>query len=438
MVGPGRNQGAVQAPNGPAPTSPATPAYTPTPMMPDPYVEPASYGPPAPPAEPYTLYEGPRYQADVKQDNVCVFASVDYIHWWTRRERTPPLLTTGNAGTPNTGTLGNPDTVVLLGGGSITPHEFSGVQAAFGIWLDPERLTSLEVGGFYLGKNSRQYSFASDANGNNVIAQPVVTVFPGATTYGEGALPIALPGLLAGSANFSSVMNLLGAEANFGRNLIRLNGWSLDALLGFRYMYLNDTLTANQNFTVLPAAAGGVAFVGVPQPAGANFALNDSFNLTNRFYGGQIGARVDWVSCYKIDVGATIKVAFGDTAHTAIIDGTTTLNNAGASATAPGGAYSQPSNIGRFNTNDFTVVSELTFTIGYQVHPNIRLTAGYNLIYWPRVERAGSQIERTIDPGQSPTDPAFVAGTVGTFPRFLNYHSDFWAQGINVGVELKY
>ncbi len=68
--------------------------------------------------------------------------------------------------------------------------------------------------------------------------------------------------------------------------------------------------------------------------------------------------RGDWVSCFGLDVGATVKVAFGDTAHTAIIDGSTTLNSGGTSNTAPGGAYSQPSDIGLHNTNDFTVVTE--------------------------------------------------------------------------------
>ncbi len=269
MVGPGKNLTAAQAP-APAPTSaqPPAPGYAPAPVMADPYMEFAPCCPPGPPAEPYTLYEGARYLADVKQDSVCVFGQVNYIHWWTRRDQTTPLLTTGDPTIPgqNVGTLGNPDTTVLLGGGSIAPHEFSGVQANFGLWLDPERLNSLEFGGFVLGKVGRQYNFASDANGFPVLAQPVV--IPGATGYTENAFTIANPGLLTGRASFSDVMNMMGAEVNFGRNLIRYNGWTLDALMGFRYMYLNDTLTATQSSTVLPALAGGIAFLGNPIPAG--------------------------------------------------------------------------------------------------------------------------------------------------------------------------
>jgi Putative beta barrel porin-7 (BBP7) len=425
MVGPEKSPLAAQPPA----KAPA-PALHPAPMMPDPFFAPACDGPPAPPAEPYTLYEGPRYMAEVKQDNVCVFGQVSYIHWWTRHEQTPPLLTTGNANLANPGSLANTDTTVLLGGGPIAPHEFSGVQAGFGMWLDPDRVNSVELGGFYLGKNSRQYNFASDANGNNVIVQPILSGNPPA----ENTLPIALPGLLAGSASVNSIMNMLGADINFGCNFIRYNGWTLDGLIGVRYMYLNDTLTSNQNFTVLPAATGAVSFLGVPQPAGTNFVLNDSFNVTNRFYGGQIGTRLDWVSCYKFDLGAVFKVAFGNTAHAVIIDGNTTVNG----VTAPGGAYAQPSNIGHYSVNDFTTVTDLTLSVGYQIHPNIRLTAGYNLIYWPQVERAGEQIDRTLSAGQTPSGASFVPGTIAANPRFLNARSDFWAQGISVGVEVKY
>ena len=65
----------------------------------------------------------------------------------------------------------------------------------------------MEIGGFYVGTNSRQYSFASDVNGNNVIAHPVVAVFPPNTTYGEGSQFVAFPGALTGSVTYSSTMS---------------------------------------------------------------------------------------------------------------------------------------------------------------------------------------------------------------------------------------
>ena len=158
--------------------------------------------------------------------------------------------------------------------------------------------------------------------------------------------------------------------------------------------------------------------------------------MTNRFY-AQIGARLDWVSDCKFDLGAIVKVAFGDTVHTGIVDGSTTLTNGGVSTTAPGGAYALPSDIGTHQSGDFTVATELDLTIGYQIHPNIRLIAGYTLLYWPNVETAGEQIDRTQSSGQGPDHPAYN-GSTGTSPRFLERAAISWAQGLNLGVELKY
>ena len=200
---------------------------------------------------------------------------------------------------------------------------------------------------------------------------------------------------------------------NLGRNIYRLNGWTLDGLAGFRYMYLNDTLTAYQNSTLLAGGTGTPSWASRNPPAQLRhqrFVQHDQ-SLLRR----PTGHRFNWVTCSKFDIGTTIKVAFGNTAHTAIIDGSTTLNNAGTAAPHHGGVYAQPSNIGQHGSNDFTVIPDLTLTFGYQIHSNIRLAFGYNLIYWPRVVRAGEQIERTIDPGQSPAGPGAAAGTAGTY-----------------------
>ena len=149
-----------------------------------------------------------------------------------------------------------------------------------------------------------------------------------------------------------------------------------------------------------------------------------------------MGARLNWTHC-KWDIGATAKLALGATAHTVIIDGTTTLNATdGTTVVAPGSTVAQPSNMGRHTSTDFSVVPEVTATVGYQVFPCIRLLVGYNLLYWTRVQRAGNQIDRQIDFAQSPTSSALPVA--GTSPQFLNQRSDFWAQGINLGIEIKY
>jgi hypothetical protein len=393
-----------------------------------------------PPPEPYTVYEGPRSLAEMKQDNAeHVWVQTNFIHWYIRRDSTPPLVTTGNVNTPNSdpGKIGNADTVVLVGDGSIGPTEFSGVQATVGMWLDDERLNGIEASGFWLGKNSRQYSVHSDGTGNPPISQPIIV---GGV---EQVLQIATPGTLAnpvdlaGKIGISTVLSFGGAEFNFTHNLMRTGGFTLDVLAGVRYMYMNDSLSMDQSITTLPGANLQIPFLGVPQPAGTNFVLNDSFNVTNRYGGGQVGARVDW-AWRNLDVNALLKIGAGDTNHLFIINGSSTINAIdGTHGTAPGGTLAQLSNIGRYSSNDFSVVPELTITFGYQVTPNLRVTAGYTLLYWSNVMRVGNNIDRNIDPGQVPT-AAFPTVTTGTQPAFPAIRTEFWAQGVNVGMELKY
>jgi hypothetical protein len=373
------------------------------------------------------MYEGRRYAAEMKQDDTRVWAQVSFLHWWVRRDSTPPLVTTGDPANPNVGALGNPDTTVLLGGGAIGPREFSGIQANFGMWLDPERLESLEIGGFWLGKNSRQYRFASDANGSPPLAQPLIA------SGAETGLVFALPGSFAGSFAVNSTMDLHGLDLNLGRNILRLNGWTIDSLIGFRYLYMNDALDIRQDYT-----GGNLAFNGTVLPAGAHVLLADSFDMTNRFYGGTIGARLNWTAG-RFDLGAVLKVSLGATAHVSDISGSSSSAINGAiTNTVVGGTLAQVSNIGRTTSTDFSVVPELNLTAGYQITCQLRLLVGYTVLDWNRVQRAGDQIDRRIDFSQVPSVNGFVPGAVGTSPIFPANRTDFWAQGINVGLELRF
>jgi hypothetical protein len=369
------------------------------------------------PSEPYTTYEGRRYMAEMKHDNTSTWVQANFIHWWVRGADAPPLATTG--------ALGNPATSVLLDG-SLGPKEFSGIQATIGGWLDAERMQFLEVGGFWVGRSHRQYNFASDAGGSPLFGQPLII------NGAEAFLATAQPGLYSGSMQVNTAMDFHGLELNLGRNICRVCGWSADYLVGFRYLYLNDTFTMDQNITTL--APNVLPFNNVLQPAGANFLISDSFDMTNRFYGGTIGGRVNWTHC-RFDIGATVKVSFGATRSTAVIDGFTTLAGAG---TAQGGSLAQPSNSGEFSNTDFSVVSELTATAGYQLTPGLRILVGYTFLDWTRVQRAASQIDRNIDLSQVPTNAPMVPGSIGTAPRYPGSRTDFWAQGLNVGLELKW
>ena len=420
--------------SGPGPHAEATEPYF---VVPD--SVPATRGPLYPQFanEPYTTYEGKRYAAEARLDHSSMWVQANYIHWWVRRDVAPTLVTTttGSPFLPFAGALGQDNTAILLTG-AFGRSESSGAQSTIGFWCDPEHMQSLEFSGFWLGRTSRRYNFASDANGNPLLTQPIQVVAGGAP--GENAIAVTFPTVTAGNIAVSTAMSMYGAEINVARNLCRVNGWSVDTIIGFRYLCLNDRIDIDQNFVVLPGGAGVIAFNGAPQPAGANFVINDAFATTNRFYGGQIGTRIDWACCYGFDIAVAAKIAFGGTTHQTDINGATTVTSpGGGTATASGGTLALPSNIGRYHGADFSVVPEFTFTLGYQVTPCIRLLAGYTAIEWTRVERPGNQIDRRVDISQVPSLGA-VPGTVGIAPTFQAQRTNFWAQGINVGIEFKF
>src|SRR4051794_22901103 len=87
--------------------------------------------------------------ADPEQDANLPFASsteegaadrlslhADYLYWWLRRLRTPPLLAAGPDG--SSALLGDSNTLVLCGGDRITSrHErYVGIRAGAAYWLD--------------------------------------------------------------------------------------------------------------------------------------------------------------------------------------------------------------------------------------------------------------------------------------------------------------
>ena len=85
--------------------------------------------------------------------------------------------------------------------------------------------------------------------------------------------------------------------------------------------------------------------------------------------------------------------------------------------------------MGIFNSQRRAMVPELALTWGWNFTPQLRGTIGYDLVYWPGVARPGDQIDLNVNPGQA-------AGAVQ--PQFVLHTSDYWAQGVNLGLDLRF
>ena len=157
-------------------------------------------------------------------------------------------------------------------------------------------------------------------------------------------------------------------------------------------------------------------------------APSDSFRASSSFNGVDLGvagelARGPWTLEWRA------KVALGANQNEAQVNGSTTITAGGVTTTLPGGLLALSSNIGNTSQTRFAAVPELSWQAGYQITPQWRLVAGYDVLYWSGVARAGNQIDTSVNPNLIP--PAGGGGPQRPMP--LQGTTSLVAQGFNVG-----
>ena len=83
------------------------------------------------------------------------------------------------------------------------------------------------------------------------------------------------------------------------------------------------------------------------------------------------------------------------------------------------------------------MVAEGRLVAGWRITPSIRAFVSYTFLYDSEVVRPGNLIDRTINPGLLPTSPFFGAAGPPR-PAFSPSNTDFWAQGMSIGVAVRY
>ncbi|GBD36541.1 hypothetical protein HRbin36_01666 [bacterium HR36] len=367
--------------------------------------------------------------ADYRGAPFAIYTDLEYLAWWMKSMPIPPLITTSNAN--DLGVLGRPSTQVLLGE-SLEHDAFSGGRFTLGWWFDPCRVWAIEGTFFFLAEETRRDLFSS--SGIPILARP----FFNAQTGQEDSELIAnppLPGLfpLAGQADVALRSRLIGFELNFVRSwLYGVNpAWhkqyNLDFVFGYRYMQLRESLGIHEDLLV-PEDSDGI-------PAGTRFLIDDLFTTRNSFNGGQIGLRGElrWGGWF---LDGRAKVAFGNTSQTVFIDGNTTIITPGVgTVSGPGGLMALPTNMGRFHRDTFSVMPEFGGNLGYYITPYIKIYVGYTFIGWTNVVRPGNVVDREVNPSQLPPGGVLVGPAR---PAFRFRDGDFWVQGINIGLEMRY
>ncbi len=366
------------------------------------------------------------------------YARGEYLLWRFKNDAVPPLITT--SAPQDFGILGRPTTQVLFGGDGLSSGEHSGARFTAGFWLDDCHEEAVEISGFFLPGDNKQ--FAVNSAMFPVIARPFFSVNRNAET----TQLTAFPGISTGNANVFNSSNLWGLEADLRCKLCcgstgcndccscggLDNGWTyrVDGLVGFRYLNLREDLTITENVLNAPTAP--------PPVNSARAFVYDDFATRNEFYGGQVGldtvfSRGPW----SLDV--TGKVAIGDTAQNLVINGSQNVTFAnGVNQTFVGGLLAERTNIGSFHRNSFTVVPEVDLKVGYSLNDHVKIFAYYDFLYWSSVVRPGQQIDRTIDETVIPNFNSGAAPAGQNRPMPLFRDSDFWAQGLTLGLEFRY
>lgn len=362
-----------------------------------------------------------------------MYVRAEYLLWSTKGMRVPALVTTGNststvvpAGVINEDGSLPGNTSILFGDGLINGQGRSGGRIVFGTYIN----SCWTLEGEYYGLSDQRTEFRGVSTGSTFLGIPFFDV----SNDGNPAVFIIAPGAGGpdGSVSVDAVTRFQGGGLRLLRNLCCSEGcgpawWDgcpinvakrIDFLVGYRFNWLDDSLIINETHDIQGTIRNG----------------QDVFDTENQFHGLDLGTMLQFRrGCWSLDF--ITKVGIGNTRSVVLINGVAFQN--GVQQTPGGSILACSSNSGRFENNAFTMLPEVGLNVGYQLNPCWRFTCGYNLMYWCGVYRAGDQIDQHINPNLWPPLPQ-SGNSAGLWPQYPGRGSDFWAQGVNFGLEAKW
>jgi hypothetical protein len=337
------------------------------------------------------------------------------------RQPVPALVYGNRSGLPPI--PGQNDTRLLAGGQAIDSQPSAGGRFTLGTSLDTDETIGWEATYFFLGTRTFRQNVRSFNGG---LADSIGLPYTNAATGASEILQVAQPGVSNSMLTVSTSVRVQGWEVTGVANVVDDKHVKLNALFGWRYFQVQEGLRLEQTqfrYT----------------PDGGLFRTADQFDAHNRFNGGQIGLHSD-VRRGIVFCEMTAKIAFGQTYEVVKNEGMTILQGPtrGVQAFGGSGIYVQPSSAGRTANGVFAVLPEGTVKFGLRLGDSGRLYVGYSLIYLSDAVRPGDQIDRTLNPSQIP----LVSGNGPVYgsdrPARIFNRSDFWTQGLIIGLETRY
>lgn len=393
------------------------------------------------------------------QSSFATELSVDYLLWTIKKSPVPiPFVTTASFSDDVPGALGQPGSHVKMGDKRMGMGWHNGFRIAASTWLDQEKRFGIDGSYFLLPKVTKDKTLSTSGQvGSPSYAVPIfdVTGFWG-LNGNPGESIYILPGPLGSSPGFRArfqlkVSSLLqGAQLN---GLFKCNQ-HFDALGGVRWISLQESLHFNIRSASVP---------GFSEPA-SFFNSRDRFKTTNNFIGAQAGLQAR-LGKKHWHLDAALKGSLGAVLERASIKGDSVspggnlfyLILGGVPRHISGGVFAQPTNNGTHQQARFAAAVETVLRASYRFKRYVELNAGYDFLWISRVARPGDQIDRKINPtltglaavtratDGTRTDPT-PFGMPGPAqpsqgskrPRFAFKRTDFWAQGVSLGLGIRF
>lgn len=320
----------------------------------------------------------------------------EYLLWWFKDRGAPPLLTIGPPGA--TQTIGGSGELIF------DNQERHGGRFTAGRWLGLDQTVALEGSYFFLGERVPSL----DASGGFVSRPFFNTSTP---VPAPASIVVSAPGVATGSAHLEALSRMWGAEGNLRWELARTGWGHFDWLLGVRTLALDENLIINTSSTPVAGAPTTI--------------ISDRFGTHNNLWAGQLGFEGELnLGPFFIEAGQ--KMALGANRQVVDIQGNTITMPGGVT---PTGLLARPSNSGRYSRSPFTVLLESNVNAGMNIGEHVRIFAGYTFLFLNNAARPGDQIDERVQ---------FTPGVGAPAPLFLFRDTQFWAQGLSLGLELRF
>ena len=350
----------------------------------------------------------------------------EYVVYWTKNLSVPPLATGGPAG--GFALLGAAGTTTVLGDDEFDFREQHGFRILGGFWLTDS--ISVEGSVFYLPSKDQSFAPVTATINQPTLARP----FYDANLRTQNVRLLSRPNTFSGSISSDATIGLWGAEIGGVLRAIERGPWTIDGMLGFKHLSLEESLTINDSATAL--ALGVANFNGVGYRTGATTVVQDYFSTANRIYAVMLGSRLN-LHMDAFTLSLTSKVSLGVNSQSVSADGSTHLIGPFPAATKVGGGLlAVGPNVGKSTRSEFAYVPELNLNLTAQLTPHLTLSFGYNFLYIGSAVRPGDQLASPVNPVYVPTSTSF-GGRFGPVTPTADFNtSSFWAHGLNLGLTL--